>query len=129
VEHDLFGKPVSTFPDHALGLSRRAPANHCRFYGSVRGQASPRAVAPLAKKRNDVRADVIFAKDLQRPIGRRRSLMIEVVDAFLPGDHGEGLPIEQISETDRVMLCESQLGALRSGYPVLSYSRQISSLS
>jgi hypothetical protein len=83
----------------------------------------------LAKKRYDVRADVIFAKDLQRLISRRRSLMIEVVDAFLPGDHGEDLSTEQISEPDRVMLGESQLGALRSGYPLLSYSRQISWLS
>jgi hypothetical protein len=30
---------------------------------------------------------VIFAKDLQRLIVRRRSFMIEVIDAFLPGDH------------------------------------------
>jgi hypothetical protein len=26
VEHDLFGKPVSTFPDHALGARQRRPA-------------------------------------------------------------------------------------------------------
>jgi hypothetical protein len=57
----------------------------------------------LAKKWNDVCADVIFAQDLQRLISRRRALMIEVVNAFLPGDHGEGLPIEQVSETGGVM--------------------------
>jgi hypothetical protein len=64
----------------------------------------PRAVAPSAKKRNDVRADVIFAQNLQRLINRRRAFMIEVVNAFLPGDHGEGLPIEQVSETGGVIL-------------------------
>jgi hypothetical protein len=42
----------------------------------------PRAVAPLAKKRNDVRADVIFAQNLQRLISWGRALMIEVVNAF-----------------------------------------------
>jgi hypothetical protein len=26
LEHDLFGKPVSTFPDHALGAERLRPA-------------------------------------------------------------------------------------------------------
>jgi hypothetical protein len=77
-------------------LSRDAPANHCRFYASVRGQASPGAVAPSAKKRNNVRADVIFAQDLQRLISRRRALMIEVVNSLLPGDHGKGLSIDQI---------------------------------
>jgi hypothetical protein len=64
----------------------------------------PRAVAPSAKKRNDVRADVIFAQNLQRLINRRRAFMIEVVNAFLPGDHVKGLSIDQISETGRVML-------------------------
>jgi len=72
---------------------------------------------------------VIFAKDLQRLIGRRRSFMIEVVDAFLPGDHGESLSLEEGPETGRDMLGQDQPDALRSGYPLLSYSRQISSLS
>jgi hypothetical protein len=52
MEHDLFGKPVSTFPDHALGagpaekkgrphLSVKPPhglyrcCDRCRSYGSV----------------------------------------------------------------------------------------------
>jgi hypothetical protein len=56
----------------------------------VATHALPRAVAPLAKKWNDIRTGVIFAEDLQRLISRRRSFMIEVVDAFSPGDHGEG---------------------------------------
>jgi hypothetical protein len=64
----------------------------------------PRAVAPLAKKRNDVRADVIFAQNLQRLISWRRALMIEVVNPFLPGDHVKGLSIDQIFETGRAAL-------------------------
>jgi hypothetical protein len=32
---------------------------------------------------------VIFAKDLQRLVGRRRSFMIKAIDAFLSGYHGE----------------------------------------
>jgi hypothetical protein len=77
----------------------RAPADHCGFYTSVGDDASPHAILPLAQERNDVRTDVIFAKDLKRPIGRRCSFMIELVDAFLPGDHRERLSIEQVSET------------------------------
>jgi hypothetical protein len=83
----------------------------------------------LAKKWNDVSADVILTQDLQRLISRRRSIMIEVVDAFLPSYHAKNLSIELVSEMDRVMQGHSQPGALRSGYPLLSYSRQISSLS
>jgi hypothetical protein len=59
---------------------------------------------PSAQERNDIRTGVIFAKDLKRPIGRRRSFMIELVDAFLPGDHREGLSIEQVSETGHDVL-------------------------
>ena len=70
----------------------------------VSGHALPRAVVPSAQERDDIRTCVIFAKDLQRLIGRRRSFMIEVVDAFLPGDHGESLSLEEGSETGRDML-------------------------
>jgi hypothetical protein len=90
-------------------MSRRAPADHCGLYASVRRQASPRTLAPLAKKRNDVRADVIFAKDLQRPISRRRSFMIEVVDTFLSSCHAENLSRELVSEMS-VMRGQNQLG-------------------
>src|SRR6516165_5389250 len=82
-------------------LSRRTPADHCGFYAPVSGHALPRAVVPSAQERDDIRTCVIFAKDLQRLIGRRRSSMIEVVDAFLPGDHGESLSLEEGSETGR----------------------------
>jgi hypothetical protein len=36
---------------------------------------------------------VIFAEDLQRLVGRRRSFMIEAIDALLPGYHGKNLAI------------------------------------
>jgi hypothetical protein len=59
---------------------------------------------PSAQARDDIGTCVIFAKDLQRLIDRRRSFMIEVADAFLTGDHGENLSIEQVSETGHDML-------------------------
>jgi hypothetical protein len=59
---------------------------------------------PSAQERDDIGTCVIFAKDLQRLIDRRRSFMIEVADAFLTGDHGENLSIEQVSETGHDML-------------------------
>jgi shikimate kinase len=43
-------------------------------------------------------------QDLQQLTSRRRSFMIEVADAFLTGDHGENLSIEQVSETGHDML-------------------------
>jgi hypothetical protein len=55
--------------------------------------------------------------------------MIEVVNAFLSGDHGECSSIEQGSDNSRVVQGQNQPGALPNGYPILSYSRQISSLS
>jgi len=67
----------------------RAPANHCSFNATVSVHASPHAITPPAQERNDVRTDVIFAKDLQRLVGRRRSFMIKAIDAFLSGYHGE----------------------------------------
>jgi hypothetical protein len=58
---------------------------------------------PLAQEWDDIRACVIFAKDLQRLIGRGRSL-IEIVDTFLPSDHGKTFSIDQDADTSRVML-------------------------
>jgi hypothetical protein len=46
------------------GLCRLTPPYYFSFDAPVRDQALPHVVAPLAKKRNNVRADVIFAKDL-----------------------------------------------------------------
>ena len=71
----------------------RAPADHCSFNASVSVHASPRAITPAAQERNDVRTDVIFAEDLQRLVGRRRSFMIEAIDALLSGYHGKNLAI------------------------------------
>jgi hypothetical protein len=87
----------------ALSSSRRAPADHDGFYASISGHALPSAVMPLAQEWDDIRACVIFAKDLQRLIGRGRSL-IEVVDTFLPSDHGKTFSIDQDADTSRVML-------------------------
>jgi hypothetical protein len=49
-EHDLFGKPVSTFPDHALAASSRAGSmNVVSFLPVVAGTASPTTGANLAE--------------------------------------------------------------------------------
>jgi hypothetical protein len=51
-EHDLFGKPVSTFPDHALDLRRHLMVR--RRAGAVSGHrdagvpAFPRGAMPIA---------------------------------------------------------------------------------
>jgi hypothetical protein len=57
------------------------------FDGSVSFHASPHTIALSAKERNDARTDVIFAKDLKRPVSRRRSLVNESIDALLAGGH------------------------------------------
>jgi len=40
VEHDLFGKPVPTFPDHALATSRRK-IDLSALWSTVLGDAKP----------------------------------------------------------------------------------------
>jgi hypothetical protein len=37
VEHDLFGKPVPTFPDHALDENARRKTGHFSFIDLCRG--------------------------------------------------------------------------------------------
>jgi hypothetical protein len=64
-----------------------APAKYHGLNAPVRDHASPPAIAPLAQERNDVRADVIFAKDLKRLVGRRGPFMNEGIDALLPCCH------------------------------------------
>jgi hypothetical protein len=39
-EHDLFGKPVSTFPDHALGSAARVSGSRLRRFRLRRDQVS-----------------------------------------------------------------------------------------
>jgi hypothetical protein len=48
---------------------------------------SPYAVEPSAQERNDVRADVIFAKDFERSVSRRYTLMNEGIDPLSPSGH------------------------------------------
>jgi hypothetical protein len=61
IEHDLFGKPVSTFPDHALAMQRRLVAQRRR-------EAVQAGVAiPLALQRLDGRDDVLA-------VGSRRAV-------------------------------------------------------
>jgi hypothetical protein len=43
---------------------------------------------PSAQERNDISADVILAKELERLVSRRGSVMTECVNSFLPGCHG-----------------------------------------
>jgi hypothetical protein len=75
--------------DHAAApiLLWYAPAKYRSLNAPVSAHASPRAIAPLAQERNNVRADVIFAKDLKRLVGRRRPFMNKAIDARLSCCH------------------------------------------
>jgi hypothetical protein len=46
--------------------SGNAPPNNCGFDADVGMHASPSPAVPATEERNDVRADVVLAKDLKR---------------------------------------------------------------
>jgi hypothetical protein len=71
----------------SFSLRAAAKMYSSNFDGAVSFHASPYAITPSAKERNDIRADVIFAKNFERSVGRRYTLMNESIDPLLPGSH------------------------------------------
>src|ERR1700733_3954445 len=68
-------------------LARHPPADDRGLDAAVSVEALPSAVAPLAQERNDVGADVILTKQLQRLVRRWSSVVSIGVDTLLPGRH------------------------------------------
>ena len=67
--------------------SRRAPAQHCDFYGGACRHALPGAARPPAQERNHIGADVILAQKLNGLVRRRHAIMGEGADSLLPCRH------------------------------------------
>jgi hypothetical protein len=67
--------------------STLAPTNHCRFDGVAGIHALPSAAPPSTQERNNIRADVILAKELKRLAGRRYAFVNEGIDSLLPCRH------------------------------------------
>jgi hypothetical protein len=63
--------------------SKDAPANHCRFDTSTGSYALPGAVIPPTQEWNDIRADMILAKEFKALTWRRSAFMSEIIDALL----------------------------------------------
>jgi hypothetical protein len=64
-----------------------APADDGYLDGAVRIDALPSTAAPSTQKWNDIGADVILAKKLERLIRRRYAFVNEGVDSLLPCRH------------------------------------------
>jgi hypothetical protein len=67
--------------------STLAPTNHCCFDGVACIHALPSAAPPSTQERNNIRADVILAKELKRLVGRRYAFVNEGIDSLLPCRH------------------------------------------
>jgi hypothetical protein len=68
---------------------------------------------PSAKERNDVRTDAILAENLKRLVGRRGSLVNEIIDALLPCCHDE------INQALREPVVNTEIGGSMSGGTML----------
>ncbi|MFZ0527104.1 MAG: hypothetical protein WAM40_15980, partial [Xanthobacteraceae bacterium] len=78
---------ISTAYPYLDLVSTQAPADDRRFDWAAGLYILPNTVTPSAQKWNDIGADVVLAKKLQRLIGRRNALVSEGVDSRLPGRH------------------------------------------
>jgi hypothetical protein len=94
-------KPIpsdgSTKPSHAIKLSKirdavltmsaRAPANDRCFDAIASINVMPNAVAPSAQEWNDIRANMILAKDFKGQIRGWHAFMTEGIDALFSCCH------------------------------------------
>jgi hypothetical protein len=67
-----------------LSFVKSPPSNYHSFDASAGFCVFPYALAPPAREWNHIGSDVILAEDLERLVGRRASLVNEIVDALLP---------------------------------------------
>jgi hypothetical protein len=69
--------------------STNAPANYCCFDALACIHALPNAVLPSTQEWNDVRTDVILAKNLKRLVSGWFAFMDEGIDTLSPYCHGD----------------------------------------
>jgi hypothetical protein len=84
---DVFDLSELSVASRHRATSTHAPANNPCFNLAARIHAQPSAVAPSAQEGNDIRADVVLAKELKSLIRRRYAFMSESSNALLSCCH------------------------------------------
>ncbi len=68
-------------------FSTHTPADDRRFDGAACLHALPNAATPSTEKGNDVRTDVILAKELKWLVARRHTIVSECINSLLTCCH------------------------------------------
>src|SRR3954467_4317959 len=103
IEHDLFGKPVSTFPDHALAVIDRNRLGRCKAVEGFKAllTAVARTLDAADRRFGSAAAAVVVDEDLSRVNGARQAELPPTVAGPDSADKAKGRTVRQI---DRLLL-------------------------